>query len=74
MTEPLAVRMRPASLDQLLGQDHLLTPDHPFRRLVGGGAEHLGVHSGLSPVWGRPRCHIIRQHTVNTSLELGCLR
>ncbi|MBO0840031.1 MAG: replication-associated recombination protein A [Sciscionella sp.] len=34
---PLAVRMRPASLDEVLGQDHLLGPGAPLRRLVDGG-------------------------------------
>ena len=34
---PLAVRMRPASLDEVLGQDHLLGPGAPLRRLVEGG-------------------------------------
>ncbi|MBS4729395.1 replication-associated recombination protein A [Mycobacterium sp. SM1] len=35
---PLAVRMRPASLDEVLGQDHLLQPGSPLRRLVEGSA------------------------------------
>ncbi|HWB37203.1 MAG TPA: replication-associated recombination protein A [Rugosimonospora sp.] len=33
---PLAVRMRPASLDELVGQDHLLAPGAPLRQLVEG--------------------------------------
>src|SRR5246127_1418651 len=33
---PLAVRMRPATLDEVVGQDHLLTPNSPLRRLVEG--------------------------------------
>ncbi|MDQ3403128.1 MAG: replication-associated recombination protein A [Actinomycetota bacterium] len=35
---PLAVRMRPTSLDEVLGQDHLLGPGAPLRRLVEGAA------------------------------------
>ncbi|HEU5472838.1 MAG TPA: replication-associated recombination protein A [Actinophytocola sp.] len=35
---PLAVRMRPRSLDEVLGQDHLLGPGTPLRRLVEGAA------------------------------------
>jgi len=31
---PLAVRMRPASLDEVAGQGHLLVPGSPLRRLV----------------------------------------
>lgn len=34
---PLAVRMRPRGLDELVGQNHLLTPGSPLRRLIGGG-------------------------------------
>jgi putative ATPase len=33
---PLAVRMRPASLDDVVGQTHLLAPGSPLRRLVEG--------------------------------------
>src|SRR6202008_1763782 len=33
---PLAVRMRPANLDEVVGQDQLLGPGSPLRRLVEG--------------------------------------
>lgn len=33
---PLAVRMRPANLDDVVGQQHLLKPGSPLRRLVEG--------------------------------------
>lgn len=33
---PLAVRMRPATLDEVVGQEHLLKPGSPLRRLVDG--------------------------------------
>jgi putative ATPase len=35
---PLAVRMRPRSLDEVIGQQHLLGPGSPLRRLVEGDA------------------------------------
>ncbi|WBQ08732.1 replication-associated recombination protein A [Kribbella sp. CA-293567] len=35
---PLAARMRPRSLDEVVGQAHLLRPGAPLRRLVEGGA------------------------------------
>jgi putative ATPase len=35
---PLAVRMRPRGLDEVLGQGHLLGPGAPLRRLVEGNA------------------------------------
>ena len=34
---PLAVRMRPASLDEVVGQEHVIAPGTPLRRLVDGG-------------------------------------
>ena len=45
---PLAVRMRPASLDEVVGQDHLLRPGSPLRRLVEGS----GVASAI--LYGPP--------------------
>ncbi len=36
---PLAARMRPRTLDEVLGQDHLLGPGRPLRRLVEGSGE-----------------------------------
>ncbi|CDO88205.1 AAA family ATPase [Mycobacterium triplex] len=45
---PLAVRMRPASLDEVVGQDHLLGPGSPLRRLVEGS----GVASAI--LYGPP--------------------
>ncbi len=35
---PLAVRMRPRTLDEVVGQTHLLGPGAPLRRLVEGGS------------------------------------
>ena len=66
---PLAVRMRPRTLDELQGQTHLLTPGSPLRRLVEpakvNGRSHAGEQgsgavrsagSSLSSVilWGPP--------------------
>ncbi|GAB93511.1 replication-associated recombination protein A, partial [Gordonia rhizosphera] len=33
---PLAVRMRPQSLEEIVGQEHLLGPGSPLRRLISG--------------------------------------
>ncbi|MDK1473407.1 replication-associated recombination protein A [Streptomyces sp. 549] len=50
---PLAVRMRPRTLDEVVGQQHLLRPGSPLRRLVG---ESGGGPAGPSSVilWGPP--------------------
>ncbi|GFG64492.1 putative AAA domain-containing protein [Mycobacterium kubicae] len=45
---PLAVRMRPATLDEVVGQDHLLAAGSPLRRLVEGS----GVASAI--LYGPP--------------------
>jgi putative ATPase len=47
-TAPLAARMRPQTLDEVVGQGHLLTPGAPLRQLVDGG----GTTSVL--LWGPP--------------------
>ena len=45
---PLAERMRPGTLDEFVGQEHLIGPDRILRRLVDGG--------GLASIilWGPP--------------------
>jgi len=52
---PLAVRMRPATLDEVLGQDHLLEPGSPLRRLVEPAPEGRRRIAPSSVVlWGPP--------------------
>ena len=46
--QPLAVRMRPATLDQVVGQDHLLAQGSPLRRMV----ERRALRSMI--FWGPP--------------------
>jgi putative ATPase len=45
---PLADRMRPASLDEFIGQAHLLAPGKPLRRLLEGRSLHSMI------LWGPP--------------------
>ena len=35
--QPLADRLRPARLDEVLGQEHLLSPEGPIGRMIAGG-------------------------------------
>ncbi|WP_315503194.1 AAA family ATPase, partial [Actinomyces radicidentis] len=53
---PLAVRMRPRTLDEVLGQSHLLAPGSPLRRLVEPARPGAGRGAGVSSVvlWGPP--------------------
>ena len=46
--QPLADRMRPATLAEVVGQDHLLGPGRPLAGLVAGGALHSAI------LWGPP--------------------
>jgi putative ATPase len=45
---PLPVRMRPASVDELVGQEHLLAPGAPLRQLVTGASPMSVI------LWGPP--------------------
>ncbi len=45
---PLAERLRPVSLDEVVGQDHLTNPDGPLRAAIGRG------RVGAIILWGPP--------------------
>jgi putative ATPase len=52
---PLAVRMRPTSLDEVAGQEHLLAPGSPLRRLVEPvDAAARRAAPGSVILWGPP--------------------
>ncbi|UED83037.1 replication-associated recombination protein A [Streptomyces profundus] len=75
---PLAVRMRPRTLDDVVGQSHLLRPGSPLRRLVGEGA---GGPAGPSSVilWGPPGtgkttlAYVVSQATDKRFVELSAI-
>lgn len=50
MGVPLAARMRPRTLDEIRGQDHLLGRGKPLRSLLDGG------EPGSMILWGPPGC------------------
>src|SRR5205823_4411094 len=43
---PLPVRLRPATVDELVGQQHLLGPDSPLRRALEQGEPHSMILYG----------------------------
>jgi len=47
---PLADRMRPAMLDEVVGQDHLLGPEGPLARMLAAGRLASAI------LWGPPGC------------------
>ncbi len=46
--QPLAARLRPASLDEFVGQTHLLGPGKPLRKAIEQGILHSMI------LWGPP--------------------
>jgi putative ATPase len=47
---PLAERMRPRTLDEIVGQEHLLAPGKPLRRALEAGKPYSMI------LWGPPGC------------------
>ena len=74
---PLAVRMRPRTLDELVGQQHVLGPGAPLRRLVEGGEGVAGPASVI--LWGPPGtgkttlAHVISGGTGRRFVELSAV-
>lgn len=67
---PLADRLRPAALDTVVGQDHLLGPDGAIRRMVAGGRLASII------LWGPPgtgKTTIARLLAEHTDLEYESL-
>ncbi len=70
---PLAVRMRPASLDEVIGQQHLTGPGTPFRKLV----DHDAAMSVV--LWGPPGtgkttlAHVVSEVTRRRFTELSAV-
>jgi putative ATPase len=74
---PLAVRMRPRTLDEVVGQGHLLGPGSPLRRLVEGGQGPAGQSSVV--LWGPPGtgkttlAHVVSAGTGGRFVELSAI-
>lgn len=77
-SSPLAVRMRPRDLDEVVGQRHLLKPGSPLRRLVGeGSAGPAGPSSVI--LWGPPGtgkttlAYVVSRATDKRFVELSAI-
>ena len=67
---PLADRMRPGELEGIVGQEHLLGPDGPLRRMIDSGKLSSFI------LWGPPGCGkttAARIMANNTSLHFTAL-
>src|SRR3954462_8471931 len=67
-TAPLAARMRPRTLDEVVGQDHLLAPGSPLRRLVEGDAPLSLILFG-PPGTGKTTLALIVSNATNRRFE-----
>ncbi|MGW6143150.1 replication-associated recombination protein A [Streptomyces sp. NPDC055140] len=82
-SSPLAVRMRPRTLDEVVGQQHLLKPGSPLRRLVGEGDRAHGGYSPAGPssviLWGPPGigkttlAYVVSKATNKRFVELSAI-
>ncbi|MDQ1485148.1 MAG: putative ATPase, partial [Actinomycetota bacterium] len=72
---PLAVRMRPRTLDEVVGQQHLKAPGTPLRRMV----EHPDAGGSSLFLWGPPGtgkttlAHVVSQATSRHFVELSAV-
>jgi putative ATPase len=65
---PLAARMRPRTLDEVVGQEHLLAPGSPLRRLVEGDAPMSLILFG-PPGTGKTTLALIVSSATNRRFE-----
>lgn len=78
---PLAVRMRPRTVDEILGQDHLLRPGSPLRKLAAASGEGYTGAAGPSSIvlYGPPGigkttiAHVIARGEGRRFVELSAL-
>ncbi|MEX2487311.1 MAG: replication-associated recombination protein A [Nitriliruptoraceae bacterium] len=70
---PLAARMRPASLDELVGQQHVLGPDKPLRRMLQQGALSSLILWGPPGVGKTSLAHVIAAQVDAVFTELSAV-
>ena len=71
MQRPLADEIRPKTLDEVVGQKHLLAPGAVLRRLIESGAEANMVFYGPSGTGKTTIANIIAQRTNKTLYRLN---
>ncbi|MEO6471603.1 MAG: AAA family ATPase, partial [Aeromicrobium sp.] len=70
---PLAVRMRPRTLDELIGQEHLLAPGSPLRQVIDGD-QPLTILLWGPPGTGKTTiASLISGHTNRRFVELSAV-
>ncbi|MGN0989175.1 MAG: AAA family ATPase, partial [Eubacteriales bacterium] len=69
--EPLAARMRPSSLDDFVGQQHLVAKDRPLRRIIDSGNIPNMIFYGSSGIGKTTLAYIIAGKTQKTLYKLN---
>ena len=73
VSAPLAVRMRPKSLDELVGQEHLLAPGSPLRQMIDGD-QPLTILLWGPPGTGKTTiASLLSQHTKRRFVEVSAV-
>ncbi|MHA7269242.1 replication-associated recombination protein A [Arthrobacter sp. HLT1-20] len=76
---PLAVRMRPRSLEEVVGQQHLLGPGSPLQMLAAGGSAGGPAGPASVMLWGPPGtgkttlAHVIARGPGRKFVELSAI-
>lgn len=71
MAAPLADRLRPCTLDEIVGQHHLLDPGRPLRRIIESGEIPNMVFYGPAGVGKTTLASIIARRTRRTLYKLN---
>ena len=79
VTRPLAVRMRPSAIEDVLGQSHALKPGSPLRRLADPQSEYCLTSPSSIILFGPPGvgkttlAHIVARQSGRVFEELSAV-
>jgi putative ATPase len=73
VSEPLAARMRPATLDEFVGQTHLVGPGRPFRKAIESGTVPNTLFSGPPGCGKTTLARIIAKTTDRAFVEISAV-
>lgn len=71
--EPLASRMRPQTLDQIVGQQHLLAPNQMLRRLIDADRVPSMILWGPPGVGKTTLARVIARHTKSEFISFSAV-
>ena len=70
---PLAARMRPQSLEEMVGQEHLLGVGQPLRHAIETGSHHSFILWGPPGVGKTTLARLLSQYTQGVFLQLSAV-